>query len=532
MDQATEKLDLPALRKKAEGSLYFFTKGILGYDWLVPHIHMQVCDELQDPSSTKKLIELPRGWLKSTIGSIAFPMWLSIKRPNIRCLLVQNSFENACRKLSVIAKQWEGNPILRAMYPELLPGKNSTWKADALCLTRSASFPESTYEAAGTSTRVVSRHYDVIIEDDTVAPDYDELGDESLAPTHDDVQKAIGWHRTNSLPLLNNPNTDTVLVIGTRWYDQDLIRWVKDNEKHYKIISRAVREDSEGKPDPQGRITYPERFNAETLESLAQALGPYMFNCLYLNQPVRADDMLFKGSWFQFYDVVPPPDHLAVYTTIDVATDPELSLSTSKDVDYNVVMTCAKDLFTGYIYILDYTRFRGSPGDLISAVFDHVVKWKPIKVGYENVGYQKSLDYWLKELMRQENKFFLLEQIPRRGKDAKKMSISALQPIFQAGAILMRTWMKDLQSELLSFPLGSHDDIADALSMHLYLWKGTRTKEQQRRYLNHGGDPLSLDSALAELERRRKGGLVGPVFDPMRTDSLRTGPYAFPRARA
>lgn len=528
MDTPTEKLDLDVLREHAKKSLYFFTKGILGYDWLVPHIHKQVCDELQSTEHNRKLIELPRGWLKSTIGSIAFPMWLSINNPNIRCLLVQNSFANACKKLSVIRDQWEKNPLLRALFPELLPGKNSTWKADALCLTRSASFPESTYEAAGTSTRVVSRHYDVIIEDDTVAPDYDELGDESLAPTHDDVQKAIGWHRTNSLPLLNNPNTDLVVIIGTRWYDQDLIRWVKDNEKQYKVITRAVREDEEGNPHPQGRITYPERFNEQTLEALADALGPYMYNCLYLNQPIRADDMLFKAQWFQFYEQIPPLGNLAIYTTIDPATDP--GLSKSKDLDYSVVMTCGKDMYTGFIYVLDYTRFRGTPGELIDVIFDHAMRWCPIKVGYESVGYQKSLDYWIKERMRQQNKFFIVEPLPRSTKDAKKMAISALQPLFAAKAILIRDFMKELQSELLAFPLGSHDDVADALSMQLKLWRMTRTAQQGREYQMAGGDIWSLDAALDSLRNRGKGSLTAITFDPLRTQPQ--GPYVFPRLTA
>lgn len=459
---------------------------------------------------------LPRGWLKTTLCTIAFPMWLSIGNPNIRTLIVQNTHPNACKKLSVIMNQWETNPILRAMFPELLPGKTSTWRGDSACLTRTASFPESTYEAAGTNTKVISRHYDVIIEDDTVAPDLDELGGESLAPTHDDVQKAIGWHRTNSLPLLNNPSKDLVLVVGTRWYDQDLLRWIQDNEPQYKVITRACREDDEGEPSASGEITYPERFDEEVLAGLEAALGPYMFSCLYLNMPVRSEDMLFKSEWFEYYENMPPRQSLDVYTTVDVATDP--ALAKSKDIDFNVVMTCGKDLVTGIIYVLDYFCARCSPGELAGAIFDHVVRFRPNVVGYEDVAYQRSLDYWLKELMCKNQLYFCLEPLKRGNrKNAKGFAIAGLQPVFHSKSIRLRNHMKELISQLLKFPLGSHDDIADALSMQLTLWRRTKSKKNPLEV--DYGNPLSFEHAVLELRNRRGLRFSGPVFDPLRCAS-------------
>lgn len=499
------------LRQEAESSLYFFARGILGYDWFIPHIHGPLCKVLESDELTRALIELPRGWLKSTLCSISYPMWLSIRNPNVRVLIVQNSSTNACKKLSVIGQQWEKNQLLRAMYPELLPGTYSQWGADAKCLTRSKSFAEATYEAAGTSTKVVSRHYDVIIEDDTVAPDFDELGSESLAPSHDEVTKAIGWHRTNALPLLNNPTKDKILVVGTRWYDQDLIRWVKDNEPEYKILTRACREDEQGRPDAKGKVTYPERFDANVLKSLEIGLGSYMFGCLYLNTPVRSEDMLFKPEWFRYYDTPPRMQDLAVYTTVDVATDPELAKS--DDIDYNVVMTAGKDLRTGEIFVLDYFRERCNPGQLAMAIFDHVLRFNPITVGYDNTAYQRSIEYWLREMMRQQNKFFLMEPISRSGKDAKRVAIRQLQPLFQSQTIFLRTHHKELISELTTFPLSRHDDLADALAMQLQLWKTTKSARQVAQQLNP--DPFTFANALKELKSRNRGSFSSPVFDPL-----------------
>ena len=459
----------------------------------------------------RKLAELPRGWLKTTLCSVAYSIWRSIRDPNIRILLAQNSSTNACKKLSIIRGQWEGNPLLRALFPELLPTKSSKWTADSLCLTRSKAHPESTYEAAGTRTKITSRHYNLIIEDDTVAPDLDELGGECLAPTKEDVEQAIGWHKL-ILPLMVNPSDDESLVVGTRWYDNDLISHIKENEPSYTIITRACREDEDGLPCATGELTYPERFGDDVLRELEAALGPYMFSCLYLNMPVRSDDMIFKPEWIQYYETRPRTASLVFYTTVDPATDP--TLARSKDTDYSVVMTCAKDLVTGSIYVIDYFREKCNPGALTSAIMEHVVKYSPIVVGYEDIAFQRSLDYYLKELMRQQGVFFILEPV-KYGSKSKPVRISALQPLFASGSIFLRSWMKDLASELLKFPLDRHDDLPDCLSMQLQLWQRTKAKQLVKQ--PDDNDPMSFNAALKEFQGRQKSDSM--IFEPSQNSS-------------
>ena len=264
----------------------------------------------------------------------------------------------------------------------------------------------------------------------------------------------------------------------------------------------------------QGHLTYPERFDERTLKQLEAAMGPYMFYCLYQNTPVRREDMAFKPEWFQYYDTTPRLSELAIYTTVDLATDPKLSKT--GDVDYCVVMTCGKDMSTGSIYVLDYFHKRCNPGELCSAIFDHVVRYHPVLVGYEDVAFQKSIDYYLKELMRQESLYFVLEPLNlSKRKDAKNLRIAGLQPLFASHSIYLRTHMKELESELIKFPLARHDDIADALSMQTILWKATRTNRQRKLVVD--GGVFSFDAALKELEHRRgRGTLSGPTFDPSR----------------
>lgn len=544
---------LEILRARGRGSLYFFIKGILGYDWLVPHIHKPMCcvlelydgwrpdlsgsrdsyrkvlrkhfrlsderiEEVLEKGAKRVMTVLPRGWLKSTICSIGYPLWRAVRNPEIRVLIVQNTHQNACKKLSSISSQVLENQLFRALYPELLPTKDSTWRAESLCLTRTKSHPEGTFEAAGTGTRVTSRHYELIIEDDTVAPDLDDLGVENLAPTKDEVDQAIGWHRLAS-PLLTNPETDQILIVGTRWFEVDLISWVRDNEKQYIHMTRACREDEDGKPSELGEITYPERFGPSVLDELKTAMGPYMFSCLYLNKPVRTGDMLFQPEWILTFDEL-PRRQLVTYTTLDPATDP--AESKGKDLDYTVVMTTGKDLNTGFIYVLEYTRVRCSPGEMIAILFDHVRRWKPVDVGFEDVAFQKSLGYWIKERMRRESTWFSLRKINPHGR-RKINRIASLQPLFSSGTIFIRPHHNELRNELLTFPLGAHDDIIDTLAMQLDMWRVTRTVKDAKDWARAEGAALSVDAAIEELQtkarREQTGGheVSGTVLDLLYT---------------
>jgi len=499
------------LREMAESSLYFFIKGILAQDWLVPRIHLDFCLSLQDPSKKKIMAVFPRGWLKSTIASIGFPIWLAVRNPDVRVLLTQNTYKNACRKLSSIRSHFESNDLLRALWPEVLPTKDCVWSSEALCLSRSAVHPESTFEVAGTRTQVTSRHFDIIIEDDTVAPDLDELGPDALTPSKDDIEKAVGWHRLVP-PLLVNPKVSRSIVVGTRWYESDLISWIRDNEPSFHISSRACLEDENGKPDQDGSVVYPERFDQEVLEGLKDSMGPYLFSCLYMNQPVRPDDMIFQPEWFKYLAEEIRHTNMAIYTTIDPAGDPEDSAG---DPDWNVVMTTGKDLLTGNIYVLDYFRKKCSPGELINAIMSHVRRFSPIKIGLESVAYQKSLCYWLRERMRAENTYFMIEPITH-GRNSKGQRIIGLQPILHAGALFVKPWMKDLVNEFLAFPLGKHDDLIDTLSMQIPFWARTRTAQPDERKIL--ADPLSVEAAIYELrDRRKEESRKSPVMDILAT---------------
>lgn len=508
-----------ALRERSKNDLYFFAKSILGFDLLTPHIHFPVCEILEDQTNTRVRIVLPRSWLKTTVGTIAYSIWRAIKDPNIRILVVQNSHANACKKLAVIRGKFEGCALFRALFPELLPTKKSTWTTDSLCINRTIENAESTFEAAGTRTKLTSRHYNLIIEDDTVAPDLDDMTEGALLPSQDDVQQAIGWHRL-AMPLLVDAQKDQIIIIGTRWFEVDLLSWNMDNEPQYKGYIRAVRETG-GLPDEDGEPTYPERFPPKILSELAAALGVYLYSCLYMNKPLRSKDMVFQPQWFKYYES--ESRDLVTYTTVDLAGDPA---EQKGEPDFNVVMTTGKDMTSGIIYVLDYFHERCAPGAVIQAIFDHHRRWKTVKIGIESGAYQSSMIGWCRQRSRDENLYPWIEPITH-GKRSKNVRIQGLQPFVEAGLIRFRPHHKLLVSELLAFPLARYDDLGDALSMQLPIWASTLSKAEEKLNVVTN-DPLSFDLAEEELVKRDRFKFSERLDNPWGNipQSVSTGGYS------
>ncbi len=503
---------IETLRKRGRESLFFFARGILGFSDFTSHIHKPICDALQDEDNRRIVIILPRDWFKSSIGSIAYPIWRAINNPDVRILVVQNSMSNARKKLQSIKQMIEKNKLLRALYPHLIPGKKSVWTAECLTVQREGAFPEGTFEAAGTGTAVTSRHYDMIIEDDTISPQKDEMTGVIQQPTGLEIEKAIGFHRLVH-PLLLHPQKSKIVVIGTRWCQRDLLSWITENSPDYLVLSRSAREN--------GEVVW-DRYNESVLKELEVNMGPYMFSTLFLNEPLSGINCVFNREWYRYYQTMEHNLDLVYCTSVDPASAKK---EESSDPDYTVVLTTAISRKTNDIYIIHYSRGRMNPGEQVDAIFNHYRAYKPLVVKVEAIAYQRTLVYWVRKRQEKLNMIFYIE--PIKGMIGSKVDrIRALQPYFAAGKISFKTDMIDLERELLAFPNGAHDDIIDALSMQLSFWYQIREEEIKYKQEQISDNEMTGLSVINELNGRvnklnRYPYDIGIKADAVRHEQLR-----------
>lgn len=499
LQQTLDADTLARLRSACCQSLFFLARGVLGFKDLTPHVHKPICEMLQRyEANRRRLVVFPRSWFKSSVASVAYPIWRAINNPNVRILIVQNSFSNAKKKISEIRQLWEKNALLRVLFPELLPTTSGTWSDECLTLNRTLTAPEGTFEPAGTGTAVTSRHYDEIIEDDTVAPDYDAMTGEIQQPTAAEIEKAIGFHKMCH-PLLVHPTQSVITIVGTRWAIEDLIGWIKRHCPEYVVSSRSILEDLNGNPasEDQGGVPVWDRFGIDAIRELRASIGTLMFEMLYMNNPSSSVNTTFKRSMVRYYDTL--GTSLVYCTSVDLAS---AKPSRTSDPDYTVVLTTAIQPSTGRVFVVHYNRGRVDPGETIAWVFNHWRCYKPMVIRIESTGYQATLKYWIEQRQKETGELFYVEPVPHAG-ITKAARIMGMEPWFASGRIALRVDMSDLERELLAFDkdrigLG-HDDVIDALSMHVPFWSQSTENWRREKEAQETIDPFSGRSVVDEL---------------------------------
>jgi len=477
------------MRKMAQSSLYFFAKAVLGFDKLTLSLHKEVCDFLTLPDRRKMLV-LPRGHYKTTISTISYPMWLSINNPDIRILLASSTTTNAQKMLGLIRAKWERCDMLRWLFPELVPDTGlSRWNDSCAVIRRAHDFPEGTYEAIGAGGTAVSRHYDVIIEDDLVSEDH--------LISKEQMDKVISWHQYKE-SLFVSPGKGLDVLIGTRWAHFDLLSHVMETENDRVRYVRSATEN--------GVPIFPEEFTLQELERLLTVMGPYRYSCQYLNDPTQDTARKFEEQWLRYFDTLPDGSY-AYYTAVDPAASVfKAGGGVARDSDYTALVTIAVNP-EGDIYVVDVVCDRLGVDEFIYELFRVVETYHPRQVGIETNAFQRALLFPIRAEMKRSNTHFPIVELKATRAATKQLRILALQPYFANNTIHIRKEDKELLHEFRLFPLAKHDDILDALAYVVQMHRPAQNTVFVRK--GHG-DPLSFDTIEKELTQHRTRALLSP----------------------
>ena len=213
-----------------------------------------------------------------------------------------------------------------------------------------------------------------------------------------------------------------------------------------------------------GKALWEDQITLEWLENEREK-DPYKFAQEYMNNPVPYEHATFKSEYFDNYEDSKLPRNLIINVTCDLAcTDKTYS-------DYTVILPVGIDPL-GDLWVLPYKRGKYvDPDQILEQMFQvyntyrDKGNWEFGRFGIEAVAFQRFL---LKNFNRERKKRgyrFPVVEIPAKGD--KTQRIAQLQPLFASGDIHIRYDMLDLKQELLDFPRSMHDDIVDALAMHL-----------------------------------------------------------------
>ena len=549
-DQTTsEQYAIEDLKEACLSSYAIFCELMQDDGWF-DEVHRQLCFWAQkhimewekkfeaDPDKimdVKLQLTLPRGALKSTIVTKYLPVWITLRQyylfgnQGVRSLVVTNTFTNAKKKLRDIRGLFDSNDLFKKMFPETLPKSGrSGWTDEGANITRNCSFPEYTFECAGVGTKLTGRHYNVILEDDTTAPDESEMKVELTTPSRATVEQAIGFHKA-STPLYVPKGLRVSVVVTTRWADEDIVDYVRDHEHYHYFDMPAL--DTEGAPN------FSMFYSIEALEEIKLRVGPYMFSCLYLNAPLDASLRVFNSDTFKWVDADDVPREGRISIAIDPAASEkdeacETSITVVQHTEEVISKPNGSTYKEQYQYWWEDINGHMSFEEQVTTVIDKAIYYEehicPVAgIIVETVAYQAALEYMLmQEMVKRDVKFNLIPFASRKNKDVR---IEGMQPMFFRGRIKwVRGGISDqVPSQLKQFPNGKLVDTIDSFSMHKELYGWDKQSRVPRKKEKSEADTF-MEIVLAnrkKARKKKKAGMLSGIasFESGSTHTMSSG---------
>jgi len=424
-------------------------------------IHKFVCD-LHSSDSRMTMLLLPRDSYKTTVGTIAFSVWLLCKDIKTRILICNASSEKTRDMLHSIRKWLEETPEIQELWSpklESASGKSLTLKG------RGPGAKEPNVVAAGVGTHLTSGHYDYII--------YDDIENDQTTATMNLRAKSKKWF-AETVPLRTDGKAR---IVGTRWDIDDVYYTILDKKDtsglgvdiFIKPAATVVGSLSDPKTVRFTNLLYPSKLNEKFLKTALIEMGPYAFSCQYLLDPLPQTEACFKDEWLHLFTQADFPhklndanDPLNIYITIDPA------FKVNSTADYTGIVVSAVDT-DGIIWVLDAYRKRMEADELIKLLQDLDNIYNPLIIGIEASTAQYALYKYLQHLAVENRdnsvlrKLHELETMQRN----KGERIQRLIPYFANRMIKINETLVDFIHQLKSYvPTSRHpsDDLIDAFA--------------------------------------------------------------------
>jgi hypothetical protein len=209
------KSNLYLLQNLYKKSLYHFSKYALNYKDISVATHGDLIEALES-SSNRVLAVMPRGTLKSSLCSEAYPMWLLLRNPNLRIMLDSELYTNSKRFLRTIRQHLTGENLIELVGNSIGP----VWsESEIIIKQRTAKHKEPSILCSGIGATKIGVHTDIIIADDLNSPDNSN--------TQEGRMKVIEHYQMYTSIL--EPG-GKIIVVGTRYHQYDVIGHILENE--------------------------------------------------------------------------------------------------------------------------------------------------------------------------------------------------------------------------------------------------------------------------------------------------------------
>lgn len=465
---------LPQLAPTAEDFAFSRLIAYAAYQWpgyRDAHHHRLIARHLEavERGDIKRLmITMPPRHGKSMLASEFFPAWYLGRNPDhyvVTATYAQELADDFGRKVK--------NQIEDASYGAIFPGVSLA--DDSKSAKRfhidgdTGGYEHSTgqrgaFYAVGVGGPLTGRGAHLLLIDDPVKNREDAESEIIRKKTKD-------WYTSTAYTRLMPGGR--IVIIQTRWHEDDLAGWLQTEHGHedWVILNLPAI-------DNDGLALWPEQYDLAALEQIKRALPPRDWSALYQQSPSPESGDYFKREWIHRVETLPPLDTLSVFGASDYAV-------TANGGDYTVHVILGLD-HEGRLWLLDLWRGQSSSDIWVDAFCNLVRKWKPIGWAEETGQIKSGVGPFLVKRMMETHSYVAREQFATRGD--KAIRAQSVRGRMAMGGLFVKAdapWLTDLISEMMSFPVGVHDDQVDALGLAGQLIDrmslGNKPKQEQRK---------------------------------------------------
>ena len=488
--------------------------------------HWHVFADLQwaatNGRSNKLAESLPRGFGKSTIIAVGFPIWCIIgpDDPSIQgkhrtplkhyIIIIKDSFEQSKLELQSIRLELEANEKLRADFGDLV---GSPWGK-----TEITTLNGTKIDALGTGQKVRGRRHGPYRPDLIVADDLEN--DETVQSPTQRAKVKSWWAR--AVEKAGDPKTCDYIALATLIHYDCFQAWMIERpgvrarkyralleppanqdlwdewEEQYLNLDDPDRERTaelfyhENQPSMVhgSRVSWPERFPYIILRQMmlgeAQEVHGKRINAFsseMQNEPISDEDRLFKSIHYWHWEHLHGLPHLvpdAAGEPIALrncrlygAIDPSLGETATGDFAALVEILLAPN---GRMFVPFARIERMHPDRIINAVVERIQHWLKLHMAYssfviESNQFQKLFSSKTGlDLLARGYRLPISEVFSTHNKTAR---IDSLQPDLRNAFLLLykeqsRQVPEDLHrlwEQLVTYPMGAYVDGLDALEM-------------------------------------------------------------------
>ncbi len=446
MSESNNDFIIELLRSSYASYCYFVHKD----KWYDTRFHKFLANKVQEFVETVTgnpydilVLSTPPQHGKSTTVTETFPSWYEGKYPHKRCLVTgyNDDFAGKFGRRNKAKLEEYGKPIFNIALSKSSDRDIEIAEHGGRIITR------------GIMSGITGNAADLIIIDDPI-----KNRQEADSVTY---RERLWEEWQNSIKTRTQAGTK-IIIIQTRWHEDDLAGRVARLEKNVEVINIPV-EAEEG--DILGRnvgdALCPEIGKGnEWLKEFKEGYkdGMRAWNALYMGRPTSAEGNIFKREWWQYYDNIPDKMPLKVISV-------DATFKGNDTNDFVAIEVWGK--LNGDFYLIDMIRRR----------MDFPETMKAIKVMDEKYPDRHSI--LIEDKANGPAVISMLRhEIPGivaiTPEGSKESRANAVTGIVESGNVYLPRY-SDFTStfveEFASFPNGVHDDLVDSATQFLNKFK-------------------------------------------------------------